>query len=974
LRSAKNQTGFIAIFALLAILLAGGFVPAASAQQAPNQPGPQWFDTQYSFRENLTLTNPFPTAVSEYPFFAYLTFQPSRLSDAYTELRVVDQSGQELPTVVLDQASSNGSVIWAWLLIPTSIGASASTSLEVYYGNPAATLPSYRDVSASANASAGPVTLGLSPLEPGSPSFQISYEGTYSQTLTSKVTYVTDTQHSYGAEGLASQPPTVASPWRVFSGQNGSVTGAFSSYLAGAFRLSQALVVENGSVMIARLLTTTDSSSVSDLTLTDLVDSSQLSTLGQALTSYDSNSGVLSSSVDGAHLTYASNLDASGFDVGTIAAVKSEVSSNTLAMNAGPMSSAGAALSWDFGGRSKVGAVQLLSGWTFSPSPSGLQMTRPFAPLAGLVKVGTEESQTAQATQTTHAESFWTADVPLSNVSISSSGLTIPFSPTGAQPFAGQLSLGGTVSYTLPSSITQGWKPEVEPVGNATAAATTNFYSVQVAGFVDSVRVIPQDSNAKGDAQLVSPTLSLLGSVSRSVLIRYKATLGGEGDFSQQSLYAALDIGSANGFNQTLVIPAVGSAQNDVCGPLLVTNGAAPGAGEKVTGNLIADGSWRTLEVNLNSIVGSAPLTLRMRFCAATTQPFVGAAELDIAAAGVSVESQASNFLSASIPSGRNALELSFIPGASFEPPSLMLTGNVSIPLAEVSRLNWDGRAAFTGTMGWPTIGKTQNGTSSASSGRVSFLRAEILTPLLSLNPTVIVNGTHVAVTPTGQSINIAPDEIASLEGSPRALNLSLSFPDYYLSTVVTDSNGAPLSGASIAVSGQGAVLTNVTTTNAEGTAMLPLMNGTYDLTVSLGGSNVGTATVQLDSNQSLKIPTQVLLTTLRVKDILGSPIQGATVSVAHDSEDLNLTTDGKGSVSFQTVANTAYAVSVSVGGEVYYSGTVTASIYGAVIHLSTSYLSESLKVAIVSGLVLVLAAVASGFYLLRERQARRMV
>jgi len=958
--------------ALLALLLAGGFVPLASAQGGAAQSGPSWWNNQFGFRESLTLTNPFSSAITAYPFFVYLAFPPSRLSDASAELRVVDQSGQELQSTVLDQGSSNGSVAWAWLLIPASISPSGTISLEVYYGNSAATLPSYRAASASANASAGPIALGLSAAEPGSSSFQIAYQGTYNQSFTSKVMYVTDAQHSYGAQGLASEPETVASPWQVFSLQAGPMTVASSAYSAGEFRLSQAVVIRNGSVTVARLLTTANASSVSDLTLTDYVDSSQLSTLGQAVTRYSPNSGVLSSSVDGADLAYASNTNASTFEVGTTATVVSEVSSNTLTMNAGPASAAAAALSWDFGGGAKVGAVQLLSQWTVTPNPSGIQTPLPPVSSGGFVAMGPEEALSAQ---TTHAESFWSAEMPMQNASISRAGLSLPVSPSGAQPVGTQLGLNGTVSYTVPSGIIQGWDTEAEPTGNATATATTGFYSVQVPGFVDSTRVVSQDANSRGDAQLVSPTLSLLGSVSRSVLIRYKATLAGGGVFSQQSLYAALDVGSATGgvFGQTLLIPAVGSAQSDACASLLATKNYAPAGTPTVEGNLVADGSWRTLKVDLNSIVGSGPTSVRLRFCSATTQPFAGQVELDVEAAGISVTSQATNFLVASVPTGGSAVDLSYIPGASFEPASLVFTGDVSFSLVGETPLVWDGRAAFTGTVGWPTIGTPAKSTNSTSGDRISLLGARIFTPLISLNPLVQVNGTSLRVSPTGQTIDIAPGQIYAPGTSPRLFDLALSFPDYSLTINVADSAGVPLPGASIAVSGQGTQTQNATTTNAQGVATLPLMNGTYGITVSLGGSEVGTANVQLVSNQSVKISTQVDMTTLKIKDILGSPMQGASVSVTSNSEDLNLTTDSAGSVSFPAVANVVYGVSVSVGGEGYYAGTVTTSIYGAVIQISTSYLAASMKVVIVSGLVLTLVVVSSGVYLLRRRQGRKM-
>jgi hypothetical protein len=148
-----------------------------------------WWDDKYGYRVNISLTNPSTQALVQRPFFIRLTFPSSHLFDAAAELRLVDNSGQEVPSYVLDEVTSGGFVSSAWLLVLGNLPASSVRSFHLYYGNPSAAVPAYRSATPIGNITQGRLTVNLRGSEPGSSSFQLVYGDTYSQSFLSKVSY-----------------------------------------------------------------------------------------------------------------------------------------------------------------------------------------------------------------------------------------------------------------------------------------------------------------------------------------------------------------------------------------------------------------------------------------------------------------------------------------------------------------------------------------------------------------------------------------------------------------------------------------------------------------------------------------------------------------------------------------------------------------------------------------------------------------
>src|SRR5271163_3612224 len=177
--STRRLRPALAALAVIAILGVSAAPGAFSLQQgsSPNSgSGPQWWNSEYAYRQNLTMTNPSAAPLSNYPVFVPVSFPFSHISDATAQLRLIDRNDAEVPSYVLDELS---------------------------YGSPNATAPAYRTDSVVAQAQAGELSLDVSGSQPTTASFQVALGGTYSEQILSRVSYGTGGLETYGAAGIA---------------------------------------------------------------------------------------------------------------------------------------------------------------------------------------------------------------------------------------------------------------------------------------------------------------------------------------------------------------------------------------------------------------------------------------------------------------------------------------------------------------------------------------------------------------------------------------------------------------------------------------------------------------------------------------------------------------------------------------------------------------------------------------------------
>ncbi len=954
----------------------------------------KWWNSQYAYRQSVTVTNPAPSPLGNYPVFLPVAFPFSHLSDATAQLHLVNQNGAEVPSYVLDEVSSNGFVASAWLLALVNLAASSSGAFELYYGSTAATTPSYRTDSAAAKAQAGRLSLDVSGSEPASSSFQVTLGGTYSEQILSKVSYGTGTVQSFGASKISQSPALVVSPLSLVANVSASELALSSVYSAGALRYTQAYLLDNGTLVVAVLLTNMGKTAVPGVALTDLVDATNLAALGPLSTSYSPKSGLLSTGVSGAYFGYDSNLTASSFEVGNTARVVSDASNGDLS-NASSGAGTATALSWNLGSIAAGGSTQLVSAWGVGGTLGGLAGSLAAYADQPQTIIGQEETYTATPSQMT---SSWNVAIPIANTSVSGGGLTIPLSLIGAVPVASSIRLSGTASYLLPTgyaslSSQKGWIPESSSTGNVSAYATTAFYSIQQQSFADSVRVTVANGTGSGAAQLVSPVMSFPSSVSKSLTLRYRALFSGSGDLSNQWLYVAVDAGQAptGPFTQALAVPASGSSTSisaSGCESLYspVVASSPPNPTVSSSGALVADGSWRSLNISLDGTFGTSSIYARLRFCAATTSGYTGQVELDVTSAGVEAKGNAPSFLSASVSETGSSVTLSYIPGAAFEPSSLTLNGMVSFPAVRSAPLTWNGSTSYRGTIqallslatsdppGNDAQNRTSTGNSTAAAtdlANATLVGVTISSQLYPLTPQIFVNGSAVAAEAVGNSLFVNSSDIVGKGASAfRFVDLALFFPGHDLGIRVVDANGNPLPRARITVSANGSAPVNESVTDSAGSLSLLLLPSNYDIAVDFQGVNVGTATAIVSSDGNVTVRTTVYPIPLQVKDAIGQPVGGADISVTSGASNIALTSDSAGMASFLGVPNKDYNVSVSIAGSTYYVGTLQGSPNRATFEFGTSYLPPSIQITIVGAIAasMIVASLVVYFGRMRPR------
>jgi len=964
----------------------------ADQQGSPSQSSTgRWWNSQYSYMKSVTVANPSAAPLSNYPVFIPVTFPFSHLSDASAEVRLVTQAGAEVPSYVLDAVSSGGFVTSAWVLAFVTVPASSSAAFELYYGNPVATTPSYRVDSAAAGAQAGQLALDVSASQPEASSFQVTLGGTYSEQILSKVSYGAPVVQAYGAHGIAPSPAAVLSPLTLVANVSGSQVALSSVYSAGALRYTQAYVLDNGTLVVGVLLTNTAQAAVPAVSLTDLVDATSLAALGPLSTSYSPKTGLLSTGVSGAYFGYDSNLTASSYEVGDLAQVVSDASAGTLS-NASSGAGAATALTWGLGTLAPGASFQLVSAWGVGGTPAALAGS-----LAGYADqpqatVGQEEAYSATPSQVTSA---WNVAVPIPNASVSRGGLSIPVALDGAVPVSSSIRLAGTVSYTLPTgsgslSNQKGWAPESAATGNVSAYSTTAFYSILEHSFTDSVRVTSSNGSGSGAAQLVSPVMSFPASVSKSLVVTYRALFSGSGDLSSQWLYVAVDVAQspAGPFTQTFAVPAAGSSSSIAasgCESLFTS--AVPvspsTAAVASTAALVVDGAWRSLNVSLDGAFGtSSSIYARIRFCAATTPGYTGQVELDVASAGLQARGDAPTFLSASVLPGSAGVTISFIPGATFEPSSLELDGMVTFPAIRSAPLVWNGGTSYEGTIDGllaaspptPRSNSTQNAASSAGTAAPSplpnatLVGATISSQLYPLTPKVSVNGTSVSTQVVGNSLFLNSSDIVGNGGLFRVADLALTFAGHRLGINVEDANGAPLAGAGVTVQVNGSQPINESVTDSDGLLSLVLPPSTYSIAVMFQGLSVATTTAAVTADQNVTVPTTVYPLAVQVKDALGRSVRGADIAVASGSSDLALATDASGMATFLGVPGKDYNVTVSIADTTYYVGTVMGSSSRATFEFATSYLPPAIQEGIVGAIAAAMIVASLVVYFSRMR------
>lgn len=951
----------IAVTALL--ILAGGLqlIPPAAASTSGSAPWQQ----PYHFRREVTVSNPSSTAAQDYPLLLDLNFSQGRVFSG-NEIMLFNSTGVEVPTYLVDQSETGGYVTSAVLLAFLSVPAASTVSLWVYYGSAQAAPPEYRLDTPTGGASLGPVSVVLGP-QPGGSAVTFTYGMTYTETVEPAIAYGQPNGTAYGPDPLA--PLDLAVGWHIIGNRTSSGAGATlltASFAAGSLRYRQVEVVSNSSLVSVDQVTNVSPAGLSGVKLSLIVDASQLASLGPLTLAYNSSSGVATASAGGAYVGFSAGPLPATHEIGSIPGLIFGLAARTNATSAALGSQPGFLLSWPSVSLGPGDSFSVETVLSLSSGPASIEGAAP----SPAVEVGPEQYSPDYLPV---ANGLWGATVGV-NSSVPPSGVKIPLQVSSGTLLPDTLTLGGMVSYTWPSPAFTGaagvWSAVSSSSGNATAYASPSFWSVEQGGFLGRVASFNYDASSAAKSSLTSTKASIGRSSDARLSLSYKATLASlSGNPAGQELYAALLVynGTDGPLNSILYFPAegtsIGVTNSTSCGLAPPGTGSGPDAFRGlIDGQLVADGSWRTLTVDLSSLLGSGGYSLQMLFCSSTSRGFVGQMDLQIASAAVGVTAPAQDVMSATVPGGGSSIGLDFVAGAL--PASAAVTVDLGVGFDVVStvQMSQSSGASFASSIPEPTVTAHGSAVPLTAEGIVVYTQFAGLRPALSVNGTTMsgISAAGGVVTATRVSLGSA------IVGDPPAsTEIVLHLQAESLNVRVTDASGDPLSGATVNVLGGGAYRGFNGTTGSDGVLSFELMPWNYSINVISKGSPVYASAVDLSSNQTVQAQARVYRVTIEAKNILGAPLGSATVEVSGYGFSQTLTMSG-GSLDLLLPAGTPYQIAVSVAGDGVYKGTVTAATNGSIVVISTSYTQPLVELG---AAVAVLATVAlTTFILFRVR------
>jgi hypothetical protein len=451
-----------------------------------------------------------------------------------------------------------------------------------------------------------------------------------------------------------------------------------------------------------------------------------------------------------------------------------------------------------------------------------------------------------------------------------------------------------------------------------------------------------------------------------------------QGLTSNQTFYAAVDI--SNSFNgvisDTLYFPVAGSSP--------ATDALACGASKlsaplpsKTTsvineGSLIADNTWRTLNISLGQYGAESGFQARIRFCESTSNTFTGNADLLISRAEVNTSGAAGGILVGGLSYSEPMLTLN-LRSSTNAPPPVTLNGTLYfsfVTLIPSYSLNGTG---FVGNVVSPKV--LVNSSRDLPTGIA-----------VTVVPTALSVQTGFADLKKGLFVNNAPVEATSGNGllysdtlgiPPRfgnvtsALSYKVGFVGTSQGVTLQDVNGNPVEGASLNFTSEpsGTPALNATTGPA-GSAKLELLPGSYQVTATYDGIQVGSVSDLLNGTNSLVMNSSVYQINVAVSDAFHHAIVGAQVGASFGTYTHDGFTNSRGIFSFQAAANQEYHLSVSVGDNQLYSGTIKSTPNNAVIQISTSYYPVYFTFVVVATIAGVIVAIVVVVYFTRWRKS----
>jgi len=956
----------VAAAAFLALLV-GAMAPPAMASSAP---AGGWWNDAYQYRRAVTVTNGGTTPMVNQTVLLHLNFTGNDVEDPIEGVRLVDSSGNEVPSAVAGPTYSGIFLRSAYFVFLANVPPKSAISYYLYYGSAFQSAPSYRPAGPTSSLDQGFVDVTQEAVSTDSTQLRISLGSVDSETMMSKVSYGSGSAvQDYGPAALAATPFSNDTGLVLAGMLNPQTAVAYESVIAGAVQLTQIVMVTPTSALTVEALSNGGSSTVRNVALDSVVGLGGLTALGSSFTSYNDRTGLLYTRNPDAYFGVQQSSGASSFGLGTVTSVTAQALAGVFSGGATYTLATAAGFAWNLGDLLPMTSEWVSSSWGVAADVTGLGVSLPAVPLGA--SLGEQE---VLGIATPQARSIWLESVTLDNVGIPTKGVNIPLGFGGAQLVPGASSVSGTYTYSVPPSPAQdasAWTAATSSTGNSTAFASSEYYSFDEGQNVQRISGIVLNSSSTTTASLISTTGFAFRSSGAVLRVAYKASSTvSSGSLSSQDIFISADLDPtlSNNFTDHIVLPLSGSSNS-------IPSSGCPASGSVGTsytqvvpaGVLIGDGTWRTISINLPAYLPSSGFDVMIRACLSTSQGFVGQLDLELASAAVILTGPASNFVMPSFSYSGPGLGIGLLPQATFLSSGVIGANlTMSLILQRNSSIGWENGFTFAGAVSAPSS-ITVNDSALAPSAIIGAPRFEgilVASAVSGFANSGSIDGTVGSVSATpGAALLLGGSAASPGNGGPFALGLQ----NETFQVKVVDANSAGVSGVEVVPSVDGITLPISAPTNGLGEATLNLVPWTFQFNATYQGEEIGSSTNQDGLHPFATVSSDLYNITLVIKDNRGGDLVGAQLSLSLGNYTFSGTSGDQGRYSFEGISNSLYSLTVYVGPDTYFTGQVNSIANNAVIQVTTSYVTPYTQLLIVVLVAIIPVVVVAAFVLVRR-------
>lgn len=869
------------------------------------------------------------------PVLAQVNFPTGHLVSAMNEIRVVNSSNVEIPSFIISTKQYNGYISSATILFFTSVQALSTENFSIYYGNPSSSSPPYRLSQVPISLHGGVLSLTSQGYKQGG-ALNISYAGNFYLSLYDKLSV---NGKDFGSSFISNNTYTILKQWReIGSIPSKNVTITETSYLAGDLTLDRILVAYNSSFLLLNIISNTSNQTANPI-LTDMLDYSQLPTLGLSTVSYNPSSQVLYGYVAGTYLGFTSSEPAQIADIGSPAKILNQTLTNNLTKNYFSSGASFASLRYTLQPIPAGGYSVISQAFSLAAGYNTLQNILSSAVLSLKVRTGNE----AYAYNYIPTSALlWNAGYSTSNISLSPLGATVrlPIKSLGWIPESAKVS--GLVNYTLPSlnfaqSPPGAWIPHVLTSGNASAYSSPHFYSTELGRYVGRVSTWVFNQTGSSTAALVSRNYSVFDSSKAELHITYVSNITlNSYNSTRPYAYMVLDVDttSSGHYNESFIFPVSGS--------LLPINSTS-------IATLVADGSWHQVAINLSSIINSQNFEFRLRILSASSPGFLGQTDIEIDSAFVSWSAEAGKIISLSLNPSSPQVDAVYKPTPYLIPPSGLLSLNISF--LAVQQVNF---TSATGNSFKAILASPVSNLTLEPYALIAFSGYSVY------NPSLLINDTEVPVS-TGANMISASGPLFPLRQSKTQTSstFNLTFTAPSLNIYVVDVNDKPLQGVAVNITTIGPPLSISGKTDSSGAYSAQLLPWLYLVNAYYQGYQIFSGFVEFQSTQALRINASVYSVSILAVSESGAPLANIPVTVTTRNYSVSGMTNIYGRFTFPAVSNVIYLVSLTSPDGTQLTQAIRASMNNQIVSVTVNYKSPQSQLFVEGIVALIIVAVA---------------